>query len=81
MKGLTTKQTLQLLRIAQNVQRGTGLDEVAFVTLMRICRDYVTPGLYPAIPDDERDNGLWIASTNSVSGSLRKYRPLWSRQR
>ena len=50
MKGLTTKQTLQLLRIAQNVQRGTGLDEVAFVTLMRICRDYVTPGLYPAIP-------------------------------
>lgn len=55
MKGLTTKQVLQLLRIAQNVQRGTGLDEVAFVTLMRICRDYVTPGLYPAIPGDERD--------------------------
>ena len=34
MKGLTTKQTLQLLRIAQHVQRGTGLDEVAFAEIM-----------------------------------------------
>lgn len=45
MKGLTNKQRYQLLKIADNVQMGTGSpvgDEIAFVTLMRICRDYVT---------------------------------------
>ena len=58
MKGLTPKQIVQLINIAGNIQNQTStpvFDEVAFVTLMRICRDYVTPGLYPAIPDDERD--------------------------
>ena len=45
MKGLTTKQKLQLLEIADNIQKRafykTG-DEIAFITLMRICRDYAT---------------------------------------
>lgn len=44
MKGLTDKQRYQLLKIADRVQMGTGSpvgDQIAFVTLMRICRDYV----------------------------------------
>lgn len=52
---LTAKQAAQLYRIAADTQQGTGLDELAFVTLMRICRDYVNPNLYTAIPDEERD--------------------------
>jgi len=59
MKGLTTKQTLQLLRIAENAQRGIGLDldEVAFVSLMRICRDYVDHRRYPGVIDRDK----WFA--------------------
>ncbi len=55
MKGLTDKQILQLLTIAKNTQRGVGLDELAFVSLMRICRDYVDRGCYPAIRGEQRD--------------------------
>lgn len=58
MKGLTTKQTLQLLRIAENTQQGIGLDELAFITLMRICRDYASPEIYhvrPYAESQERD--------------------------
>ena len=53
---LSSKQTLQLLAIAQDAQRDTALDldEVAFVTLMRICRDYVDPKRYPAVIDREK---------------------------
>lgn len=58
MKGLTIKQTGQLFRIAADTQQCTGLDELAFVTLMRICRDYVHPNLYTAIPDEDRDKWL-----------------------
>ena len=48
---LSSKQTFQLLAIAQDAQRDTALDldEVAFVTLMRICRDYVDHKRYPAV--------------------------------
>ena len=45
MKGLTTKQKLQLLEIADNIQKRAFYkpgDEIAFITLMRICRDYAT---------------------------------------
>lgn len=58
MKGLTTKQTLQLLRIAENTQQGIGLDELAFITLMRICRDYASPEIYPHIRGEERNTWL-----------------------
>ena len=53
---LSSKQTLQLLAIAQDAQRATALDldEVAFVTLMRICRDYVDRKRYPAVIDREK---------------------------
>lgn len=63
---LTAKQAAQLYKIATDTQRSTGLDELAFITLMRICRDYVTPGYYPAIPDEERDK--WL------EGRLKKFR-------
>lgn len=54
---LSSKQTLQLLAIAQDAQRDTALDldEVAFVTLMRICRDYVDIKRYPLIKDEKRE--------------------------
>ena len=45
MEGLTTKQKLQLLEIADNMQKSIFYkpgDEIAFITLMRICRDYAT---------------------------------------
>lgn len=45
MKGLTTKQKLQLLEIADNIQKRAFYkpgDEIAFITLMRICKDYAT---------------------------------------
>lgn len=51
---LTTKQTLQLFQIAENTQKTIALDELAFITLMRICRDYVDPNMYPAMPDREK---------------------------
>ena len=53
---LSSKQTLQLLAIALDAQRDTALDldEVAFVTLMRICRDYVDRKRYPAVIDREK---------------------------
>lgn len=54
MKELTVKQTLQLYNIARNTQQGMGLDELAFITLMRICRDYVDPSRYPVVPDREK---------------------------
>lgn len=54
MKELTAKQTLQLYNIARNTQQGMGLDELAFITLMRICRDYVDPSRYPVVPDREK---------------------------
>ncbi|WP_300258057.1 hypothetical protein [uncultured Alistipes sp.] len=54
MKELTVKQTLQLYNIARNTQQGMGLGEIAFITLMRICRDYVDPSRYPVVPDREK---------------------------
>lgn len=45
MEGLTTKQKLQLLEIADNMQKSIFYkpgNEIAFITLMRICRDYAT---------------------------------------
>ena len=51
---LTTKQTLQLLQMAENTQKAIALNELAFITLMRICRDYVDPGRYPAVCDREK---------------------------
>lgn len=45
MEGLTTKQKLQLLEIADNMPKSIFYkpgDEIAFITLMRICRDYAT---------------------------------------
>lgn len=54
MKELTVKQTLQLYNIARNTQQGMGLDELAFITLMRICRDYVDPSRYPVVPNREK---------------------------
>ena len=49
MKGLTDKQFLQLLTIARNTQKSIGLEELAFITLMRICRDYVDRSICPVI--------------------------------
>ena len=54
MKELTVKQTLQLYNIARNTQQGMGLDELAFISLMRIWRDYVDPSRYPVVPDREK---------------------------
>lgn len=54
MKELTAKQIGQLLEIAKNTQQGMGIDEIAFITLMRICRDYVDPSRYPFVPDREK---------------------------
>lgn len=51
---LTTKQTLQLLRMSENTQKAIALDELAFIALMRICRDYVDPSRYPAVCDREK---------------------------
>lgn len=51
---LTNKQALQLLHIAEYTQQAIGLDELAFVALMRICRDYVDPNRYPAVCDREK---------------------------
>ena len=55
MKGLTDKQFSQLWTIAQNTQKSIGLDELAFITLMRICRDYVDRSIYPTISGEQRD--------------------------
>lgn len=57
MKELTEKQVGQLYKIAANTQQGIGLDEVAFVTLMRICRDYVDHRRYPGVIDRDK----WFA--------------------
>ena len=54
MKELRAKQIGLVLTIAKNSQQGMGLDEIAFITLMRICRDYVDPGRYPFVPDREK---------------------------
>lgn len=54
MKELTAKQIGQLLAISKNTQQGMGLDEIAFITLMRICRDYVDQSRYPVVPDREK---------------------------
>lgn len=56
MKGLTDKQRYQLLKIADNVQMGTGSpvgDQIAFVTLMRICRDYADKTAGPCVVNRE----------------------------
>ena len=58
MGPLTTKQRLQLFRITADVQRSMCLDELAFITLMRICRDYAMPSICPAITGTDRDEWL-----------------------
>ena len=58
MRDLTSKQEQQLFAIARNTQQGIGLDELAFITLMRICRDYVDQSRYPAITGDRREKWL-----------------------
>ena len=65
MEGLTTKQKLQLLEIADNMQKSIFYkpgDEIAFITLMRICRDYAT-----SIAEEPQRDKLLI-------DSLKKYR-------
>ena len=52
---LSSKQIGQLLTIVQSTQPATGLDEIAFITLMRICRDYVDIKRYPLIKDEKRE--------------------------
>ena len=59
MSRLTTKQTLQLLKIAENTQNlsiPTDSDS-AFISLMRICRDYVD-NVLPLVRDEQRDKML-----------------------
>ena len=58
MGPLTTKQRLQLFRITEDVQRSVCLDELAIITLMRICRDYVDRGRYPTIAGEPRKKWL-----------------------
>ena len=73
MKGLPTKQKFQLLDIADNIQKRAFYkpgDEVAFITLMRICRDYVDKTTYPAIKD--RDTWLLERLKSSVSVFMKK---------
>lgn len=63
---LTYKQRQQLIKIANNTQEIHNNDEAAmFVTLMRICRDYVSP-LFPLLTDEARDK--WLIER------LKKYR-------
>ena len=56
MKGLTTKQRLQVLKVADSLQKTTRPinEDVAFITLMRICRDYVDTSRFGGIVDRER---------------------------
>lgn len=55
MQGLTTKQRLQVLEVADALQKTIipNCGDVAFITLMRICRDYVDQSRYPAVKDRE----------------------------
>jgi hypothetical protein len=57
---LTYKQRQQLIDIADNTNRMAipNNDEVAFVTLMRICRDYATPGVRPMMDGESRERWL-----------------------
>lgn len=52
-KSLSWKQKQQLIRIADNVQQtintplsGTENGDIAFIQLMRICRDFAVKGVY-----------------------------------
>jgi hypothetical protein len=60
MNSLSYKQEMQLINIANSVQmRSTPVgDDVAFVALMRICRDYVNNGNYPLMQGEKRDKWL-----------------------
>ena len=57
---LTGKQLAQLVKIAQGAEcRTRQTDESsALVVLIRICRDYATPGYYPALSGESRDKWL-----------------------
>lgn len=56
---LTFKQREQLFELANNVQSLYSTDDsVAFVVLMRICRDYVSKYSFPLINGKDRDEWL-----------------------
>jgi hypothetical protein len=58
MVQLSCKQEFQLIRAAREAQAvPVGDDTVGFVTLMRICRDYVSD-CYPLVKGEERDKWL-----------------------
>lgn len=63
---LTYKQRQQLIKIANNTQEIHNNDEAAmFVTLMRVCRDYVSSA-FPLLTGEARDK--WLIER------LKKYR-------
>ena len=57
-KGLSNKQVAQLINISSNLQKSIGFpvdNDVVFIVLVRICRDYISPSLYPLIQGEARD--------------------------
>ena len=45
-KGLSNKQVAQLINISSNLQKSIGFpvdNDVVFIVLVRICRDYISP--------------------------------------
>ena len=55
---LSDKHEAQVLAYARNFEAKNTGSEAAFVTLMRICRDYVNPYSYPCITGEARDKWL-----------------------
>ena len=58
---LSSKQKSQLHSIAKNTELMINQpisDDVAFVVLMRICRDYVNPYTHPFLTNECRDKWL-----------------------
>jgi hypothetical protein len=56
---MTYKQQLQILKFADTLNTRDLSEDSAFVTLMRICRDYVDLYQYPLVKGDDRDK--WLA--------------------
>jgi hypothetical protein len=63
---MTNKQIVQTLAFAKQLSIRDLSDDSAFITLMRICRDYIDVYEYPLVTGEERDK--WLAER------LKKYR-------
>jgi hypothetical protein len=56
---ITRKQERQILDFANTLGTRDLSENSAFVTLMRICRDYVNDYNYPLLKNEDRDR--WLA--------------------